>query len=192
MKNNLFNKDIFASVQSLITKTKELAGSVSVNQMLGNFISIGKVTAMGSDCFKELSEITKEMKSIQQQDGWDSYWNKAENIRRLAQAIAKTNAVTQKVMNMTLLLISGVINIKQDYNTLLAYFEKANEQYSDQIEVVEIIMNMKKVLTEVKSKQDKIDDLIERQKLQGDTIEILSKVINDHSSILLKLSDTNV
>ncbi|PKN75433.1 MAG: hypothetical protein CVU49_04005 [Candidatus Cloacimonetes bacterium HGW-Cloacimonetes-2] len=121
------------------------------------------------------------MNSIQQQDGWDSYWNKAENIRTLANAVKKSNLVTQKILNLTLLLMSGIINLKQDYNVIIAYFDKANEQYAQQLEVIEIIGNMKNVLTELMEKQLEIDELKEGQKAQSIMIDKLASMLHSKS-----------
>lgn len=181
MANDLSNKDLLRDVMSIASKVKDLATKENAQKVLDRYIPAGKVTLMAASCFRELSEVTREMNSIQQQDGWDSYWNKAENIRTLANAVKKSNIVTQKILNLTLLLMSGIINLKQDYNTIISYFDKANEQYAKQLEVIEIIGNMKNVLSELMKKQLEIDELKEGQKAQSIMIDKLASMLHSKS-----------
>jgi hypothetical protein len=192
MNKNFINNNFINEMKSIVKTNIGAFSQDSIKELVDKYIPIGKVTIMATSCFKDLSDITAEMITIEQQGEWDSYWKKTENIRKISHAVAKTNSANQKILTLTLLIMSGVINIKEDYNTLMSCFEKANEEYSHQIEVVEMINNLKNLLNEVKSKQNDIDDLKTTQQYQFEAIESLRKVVDEQSKIISSLFDKTI
>jgi len=80
--------------------------------------------------------------------------------------------------------MNGAVNIKRDYSVIMAILEESNDQYSDQVEVVEALGRFRKMVDDLKSRDDLLDNLVDATNNHGENIdEIISHNTKIETSI---------
>jgi len=135
-------------------------------------------------CLTDISRVSTSMNQIQTQGGWEAYWNKSDNIRKIAHHVDLIGSVLQKNLELSILIMNGAVNIKRDYSVIMAILEESNDQYSDQVEVVEALGRFRKMVDDLKSRDDLLDNLVDATNNHGENIdEIISHNTKIETSI---------
>jgi hypothetical protein len=117
------------------------------------------------------------MLEIKEQGGWEAYWSKAENIRHIAHHVDVLSAVLQKMLELSTLIMNGSINIKKDYSVIMAILNEYNDNYADQLEVVQALNRFRSMVSDLKARDDLLDKIdLSVYDLNKQQLDLLSKI----------------
>lgn len=155
-----------------------------VMPIVENGMSVDTFRDYMQGCLTDIARVSSNMIQIQTQGGWEAYWNKSDNIRKIAHHVDLIGSVLQKNLELSILIMNGAVNIKRDYSVIMAILEESNDQYSDQVEVVEALGRFRKMVDDLKSRDDLLDNLVDATNNHGENIdEIISHNTKIETSI---------
>jgi len=154
------------------------------NEALPQEISTNDFVFKMNECLSDLSKVSKKMNEIKDQGGWKTFWNNSDNIKDIASHVDLTSSILQRNLELSLLLMNGSVCIKKDYDRLISEMESSNDQYANQVEVLEVICRFKKMICNLKDREDTLNDLIKKTEKNGDDFENLTKIINNIENLV--------
>lgn len=129
-----------------------------------------------AECSDTLAEISKTMSSIQSQGGWDSFWNRGNNIRQISEYVNKVTTVQRKTLDLVVLLMGGLRNTKRDFHIVMEGIDKLEQKHYGEIEVLEFLVKIKEAITQLKLTEERMDYYSEELQRQREVLrEITAK-----------------
>jgi chromosome segregation ATPase len=146
------------------------------------------------ECSDNLKDISKTMSSIQSQGGWQSFWNKAHNIRQISEYVNKVTTVQRRTLDLVVLLMGGLGKVKQEFDFVMESIEELRQKYQDDVEVLEYLVKMKRVINELKVKEELLNQIhinMRTLKAEFDTsFERLNMMQREVEQIRAKVDET--
>lgn len=136
-----------------------------------------KIKMALTESSSELADVSKTMGLIQSQGGWNSFWNKGNNIKTISEHINKITTVHQKTLDLIVLLMGGLGQVKGDYNFIIETIEELSKDHDGDIEVLNYLIKMKNAINDLKDRDEIIDKLGMGIRTMDDTVESLRNKI---------------
>lgn len=144
-------------------------------------------------CTSALLKVSKLSNKIIAQGGWDAFWSKAENIRKLANNFVELSGVQQTVLDLLVLLMGAAGGMKKDYDMIIKTIEELSQVHSGNVEVLKYILKIKKSVNELKRRDELLDALVTFTNDLRDTLNELNKEIYlGINSINSSISELNI
>lgn len=154
-------------------------------QQIENKITANEFKEYLDSCLDSISQVSRKMSEIKEQGGWAAYWSRAENIRHIAHHVDVLSTVLQKILELSTLIMNGSINIKKDYSVIMAILNEYNDNYADQLEVVQALNRFRSMVSDLKARDDLLDELVTSvNDLDIQQLDLLSKLQSIDSNIL--------
>jgi len=153
-------------------------------------LSSDKFKTYVKDCVTDVSKLSVKMQEIENQGGWKAYWNKGSNIKDLAQHLNLVGSVVQKNLELSVLLMNGAVNIKQDYTSIISILEETNREHSDQVEVVEALTRFRNMVNNLKKREDLLNDVADFTELHKQQINRIESELKIQYENLDNLKDS--
>lgn len=116
------------------------------------------------------------MSSIQSQGGWDSFWNKGNNIRQISEYVNKVTTVQRKTLDLVVLLMGGLGNTKWDFDIVRDTIDELSQQYYDDEEVLRFLLKVRGTIDQLKFTEERMEYNSAELQRQGEVLtEIAAK-----------------
>ena len=130
----------------------------------GEFINIVRNNI--NSCAKEIKEISETMQKIESQKNTESFWKKSENIKTISKNVNKMSEVQQKTLDLLVMFLGASGKMADDYDTILKTIDELGEINGGEVEVLNYLLKIKKMVKEIKNNDDRLKSIIyENQQL---------------------------
>ena len=124
-----------------------------------SFVSIIKDNV--NFCVNELKDIDQAMNKISNQKNSEMFFRKSENIKLLSQYMSKMANVNQKTLDLLILLLGASGKVSDDYETILSTIDELGELNHGEVEVLNYLVKIKKMVYEIRDNDTKLKQVIE-------------------------------
>lgn len=125
-------------------------------------------------CAKEIKDVSETMQKIEAQKNSESFWKKGENIRTISKYVNKMSEVQQKTLDLLVMFLGASGKMADDYDTILKTIDELGELNGGEVEVLNYLLKIKKMVKEIKSNDERLKALMydnEQLKVKVDTLE---------------------
>lgn len=129
-----------------------------VDAASGEFINIVRDNIQ--TCTKEIKEISETMQKIETQKNSESFWKKGENIRTISKNVNKMSEVQQKTLDLLVMFLGASGKMADDYDTILKTIDELGELNGGEVEVLNYLLKIKKMVKEIKSNDERLKSII--------------------------------
>ena len=136
-----------------------------------------------SICVQKLKSTSEAMTHIESQGRISAFLNKSNNIREIATHVGDLTDVQQQTLKMLVLLMGGIIRVKQDYNEVMDTIELLSNENSGHLVVLDYLLKLKKTVAELKRRDEAVEAL---SQVAGETeqrVELLDANLREAGQI---------
>jgi DNA repair exonuclease SbcCD ATPase subunit len=112
-----------------------------------------------SSCVQKLKSTSEAMTHIESQGRVSAFLNKSNNIREIATHVGDLTDVQQQTLKMLVLLMGGIIRVKQDFNEVMDTIELLSNENSGHAVVLDYLLKLKKTVAELKRRDEAVEVL---------------------------------